>query len=196
MYKLPKTNFHTQADNPLAKVFYGRAELNAAAAYCHFQTGNMVQTLVHELKYKGKKELGTHLGKWYGHELKESPLYNMVEVVLPVPLHKRKLKKRGYNQSAYFANGLAQSMGVHFMEDGLTRVKDTETQTNKSRYERWENVKDIFQVNRKAELAGKHVLLVDDIITTGATVESCVHTLANAQVASVSVASIGYANII
>lgn len=196
MYKLPKTNFHTQPENALRKSLWGRVEVNAAAAYCFYQKGNTVQDLVHELKYKGKKELGTYLGKWYGQELKQSPLYEKVELVVPVPLHRKKLKRRGYNQSAYFANGIAKSMGVICMEDALARTIDTETQTRKSRYSRWENVKDIFGVNKKEELIGKHVLLVDDIITTGATIEACVHTLNSIPVASVSVASIGYTEVV
>jgi ComF family protein len=192
IYKLPKTNFHTQADNTLSKVFAGRAEVNAVAAWCYYQKGNSVQDLVHELKYKGKKELGVSIGKWYGHDLKGTALYEKVEVVVPVPLHKKKLKRRGYNQSAYFAKGLAESMKIKCLEDGLARIVDTETQTRKSRYSRWENVKDIFSANKPEELRGKHVLLVDDIITTGATIEACVHTLKAIPVASVSIASIGY----
>ena len=195
MYKLPKTNFHTQPDNILYKTFYGRAELNAAAAYCHYQKGNMVQDLVHELKYNGKKELGTYLGKWYGQDLKQSPAFEKIDVIVPVPLHKRKLRKRGYNQSAYFAYGLAHGMGAACIENALIRVKNTETQTKKSRYSRWENVKDIFGVANKEALAGKHVLLVDDIITTGATIEACVQALKDVPLASLSVASIGYTNI-
>lgn len=195
MYKLPRTNFHIQPGNALQKVFDGRADIAMAAAYCHYQKGNTVQDLVHELKYNGKKELGAYLGKWYGHDLKASDMYKPVDVVVPVPLHKRKMRKRGYNQSAWFAKGLAESLGAQCMEDGLKRVKYTETQTRKSRYERWENVKDIFEVNRKQELRGKHVLLVDDIITTGATIEACSHALLSLPVASVKVASIGYTNI-
>jgi ComF family protein len=195
IFKLPKTNFHTQTDNTLSKVFAGRAEVNAAAAWCYYQKGNSVQDLVHELKYKGKKELGISIGKWYGHDLKQSASYEKIEVVVPVPLHKKKLKRRGYNQSAYFAKGLAESMKIVCLEDGLMRTIDTETQTRKSRYSRWENVKDIFSANKVEELRGKHVLLVDDIITTGATIEACVHTLKAIPVASVSIASIGYTEV-
>lgn len=196
VFKLPKTNFHLQAENPLAKVFWGRVELSAVAAYCQYQKGNSVQDLVHELKYKGKKELGLYLGKWYGYDLKQAEQFRKVEVVIPVPLHRKKLKRRGYNQSAWFAKGLAESMGMPCMEDGLIRLVDTDTQTRKSRYSRWENVKDIFDVSNVAALKGKHVLLVDDIITTGATIEACTHALVKAEVASVAVASIGYAEVL
>lgn len=195
MYKLPRTNFHTHPGNALQKVFDGRANIAMAAAYCHYQKGNTVQDLVHEIKYKGKKELGAYLGKCYGHELKSAAPYSNIDAVVPVPLHPRKMRKRGYNQSAWFAKGLAESMGAQCLEDGLKRTKYTETQTRKSRYERWENVKDIFDVNRKQELTGKHVLLVDDIITTGATIEACSHALLALPVASLKVAAIGFTNV-
>lgn len=196
MYKLPKTNYHTNIDNPLAKVFWGRVEVNAVAAYCHYQKGNTVQDLVHELKYNGKKQLGTYLGKWYGTDLKESPLFNKVDAIVYIPLHPTKLKKRGYNQSALFAEGLAQSMGVPVLHGALSRVKNTDTQTRKSRIERWANVEGIFKVDKPEELINKHVLLVDDIITTGATIEACAVELLKANPASISIASIGCADTI
>ncbi len=196
MYKLPKTNYHTNTDNPLAKVFWGRVEVNAVAAYCHYQKGNSVQDLVHELKYNGKKQLGTYLGKWYGNDLKESPLFNKVDAIVYIPLHPTKLKKRGYNQSALFAEGLAQSMVVPVLHGALSRVKNTDTQTRKSRIERWANVEGIFKVDKPEELINKHVLLVDDIITTGATIEACAVELLKANPASISIASIGCADTI
>jgi len=195
MFKLPKTGFHLQQNNVLYNTFWGNADIAAAAACFYYQKGNTVQELVHELKYNDKKELGTYLGKWYGRELKNSEHFNKIDVVIPVPLHPRKLRKRGYNQSAYFAKGIAESMGKGYLEDALIRVKDTQTQTRKSRYSRWENVKDIFDIKRKEELQGKHVLLADDIITTGATIEACYWALAKAPVASLSVVSIGYTNV-
>src|ERR1700722_11476393 len=196
IYKLPKTNFHTAADNPLAKVFWGRVDVNAVSAYCHYQKGNMVQDLVHELKYKGKKELGIDIGKWYGHDLKTSPLFNKADYILYIPLHPSKLRKRGYNQSACFAEGLSKSMGIAVLHDALSRIKNTDTQTRKSRYERWENVEGIFKVDMIEELKGKHVLLVDDIITTGATIEACLVELNKVPVSAVSVAAIGCADTI
>jgi ComF family protein len=191
-YKLPKTDYHNHPQNPLYKVFYGRAEIQAAAAYCYFTKGNMVQDLVHEIKYNGKKELGVCFGKWYGADLKNVSPFSELDYIIPVPLHPKKLKRRGYNQSACFAEGLSQAMNVAVLQNGLKRIKDTETQTNKSRFSRWENVKDVFAVENAGQLRHKHVLVVDDIITTGATVEACIHVLKEAGVKSVSVASIGY----
>lgn len=192
LYKLPKTEYHNQPNNLLAKAFYGRAEVKAAAAYCYYAKGGMVQDLVHEIKYKGKKELGNAFGKWYGAELKHAPAFSELDYIIPVPLHPQKLKRRGYNQSACFAQGLSTVMKVPVLPNGLKRIKNTETQTNKSRFSRWENVKDVFAVDDKEQLQNKHVLLVDDIITTGATMEACIHVLNAIPVASVSVASIGY----
>ena len=192
LYKLPKTDYHNYPTNPLYRAFYGRAEINAAAAYCYYAKGSMVQDLVHEIKYNGKKELGTCFGKWYGAELKNTSPFSELDYIIPVPLHPKKLKRRGYNQSTCFAEGLSLSMSVPVLPFAIIRLKDTETQTNKSRFSRWENVKDIFSVEDKEQLRNKHVLIVDDIITTGATMEACIHLLREASVASVSVASIGY----
>lgn len=191
-YKLPRTEYHNNPANTLYKVFYGRAEIKAATAYCYYSKGGMVQDLVHEIKYNGKRELGTCFGKWYGAELKNVSPFSELDYIIPVPLHPKKLKRRGYNQSACFAEGLSKAMNVPVLPDGLKRLKDTETQTNKSRFDRWENVKDVFSVDNKQQLQNKHVLLVDDIITTGATMEACIHALNAVPVASVSVASIGY----
>lgn len=191
-YKLPKTDYHHQPDNLLYKTFYGRAEVRAAAAYCFYAKGSMVQDLVHELKYNGKKELGEWFGKWYGTDLKNVSPFSELDFIIPVPLHPKKFKKRGYNQSACFAEGLSKAIGVPVLPNGLVRLKNTETQTNKSRFSRWENVKDVFAAENKEQLQGKHVLIVDDIITTGATMEACINALNQVPVASVSVASIGY----
>jgi len=191
-YKLPKTDYHNYPNNPLYRAFYGRAEIRAAASYCYYAKGGMVQDLVHEIKYNGKKELGTSFGKWYGIELKPIHPFSELDCIIPVPLHPKKLKRRGYNQSTFFAEGLAKTLNIQVISNGLTRVRDTETQTNKSRFSRWENVKDVFTVTNKEQLMGKHVLLVDDIITTGATLEACIHVLNSVPVASVSIASVGY----
>ncbi len=191
-YKIPKTDYHNNPNNALYKVFYGRAEIKAAASYCYFSKGSMVQDLVHAVKYNDKKELGVCLGKWYGAELKGVAPFSELDCIIPVPLHPKKLQRRGYNQSECFADGLSQVLKVPVLPSALIRLKDTETQTNKSRFSRWENVKDVFEAGNKEQLLNKHVLIVDDIITTGATMEACIHAINAAGVASVSVASIGY----
>ncbi|MDQ3048790.1 MAG: ComF family protein [Bacteroidota bacterium] len=193
-YHLPKTNFHLNNDNPVAKIFWGRINIHSAAAYYGFNKGGRVQHLIHQLKYKGQKEVGLTVGRLYGQDLKLSELFKTVETVIPVPLHARRQRKRGYNQSDYFANGLAQSMEVEADTKTLFRPFESETQTRKSRFSRWENVESVFQLKQQEKLEGKHILLVDDVITTGATLEACAQTLLKVPGVRISVATIAYAS--
>ncbi|MGQ0827118.1 MAG: ComF family protein [Bacteroidota bacterium] len=193
-YHLPKTNHHLDNENPIAKIFWGRVPILSAGAFYGFNKGGKVQQLIHQLKYKGKKEVGITIGEWYGNELKRNPAFNTVNIIIPVPLHARKEKKRGYNQSHFFAEGLAKSMNVETDFKTLIRALDSETQTKKSRFTRWKNVESIFQLKNGANLKGKHILLVDDVITTGATLEACAQTLLKIPEVKVSVATIAYAN--
>lgn len=193
LYKLPKTGFHLMEDNPVARQFWGKINFESAASYYYFSKGGSVQHLVHQLKYKGYEEIGRYVGRLYGHELLKSPLFNRVSAIVPVPLHPLKLAKRGYNQAECFAEGLAEAMQAELDTRSLVRVRASETQTRKSRFRRWENVKEIFQLTDSAALAGKHVLLVDDVITTGSTLEAAGHVLMQIPGISVSVASIACA---
>jgi ComF family protein len=193
LYHLPQTNFHMQEGNPVEQLFWGRAELNHACAIYFFQKGGKVQRLVHQFKYKGYKEIGIFLGKMYGSQLLQSPLYEGIQKVIPVPLHNSKKRKRGYNQSEQFAIGLAKSLNVEMDARSFIRIKATETQTRKTRFARWENVKEIFSVKDPEKFENQHLLLVDDIITTGATIEACAYELLRIPGVSLSVASIGYA---
>lgn len=172
-YKLPKTNFHLEKDNPFTERFWGRLSLENGASLYHFVKGGRVQELLHRLKYLGKHEIGLRLGQWYGHQLRESPLYKDIDLIVPVPLHPRKERLRGYNQSAMFAKGLSESMGKPWSKNALLRNTFTETQTHKSRAERLENVLEVFEVANTKALESKHILLVDDVMTTGATLEAC-----------------------
>ncbi|CAN5464479.1 ComF family protein [soil metagenome] len=194
IYHLPKTNFHLDNDNPIAKIFWGRINIHSAGAFYGFNKGGKVQHLIHQLKYKGRKEVGFTVGKLYGHELKKSEQFNTVDIVIPVPLHKKKIKKRGYNQSESFAEGLAVSMDATTDFNVLFRAQESETQTKKSRFNRWQNVESIFQLKDLSSLEGKHVLLVDDVVTTGATLEACAQTLQQIPGIKISVATIAYAS--
>jgi ComF family protein len=176
-FRLPKTNFHGEADNPVARLFWGRARVESAAAFLYFNKGSRVQRLVHQLKYKGRKDIGIWLGKKYGMELRNAPPFDAVRAVIPVPLHKKKYMKRGYNQSEQIAIGLSGPLNAPVKRFLLTRTRATETQTRKSRFSRYQNVREIFAVNNPEAWAGSHLLLVDDVITTGATLESCVEAL-------------------
>ncbi|MGB3949214.1 MAG: ComF family protein [Bacteroidia bacterium] len=194
VYYLPKTNYHLTYDNPVAKIFWGRVTLHSAASYYSFNKGGKVQQLIHQLKYNGQKHVGVTIGKLYGDELKYSDDFNTINTVIPVPLHPKKLKKRGYNQSDFFADGIAQSMNIHVDNKSLIRVEESSSQTKKSRYSRWQNVESIFNVNNPTEIEGKHLLLVDDVITTGATLEACAQTLLKVPNVKLSIATIAYAS--
>jgi ComF family protein len=193
VYHLPKTNFHLYNDNPIAKIFWGRINIHSAAAFYGFNKGGRVQHLVHQLKYKGRKEIGHALGKLYGSDLKKAENFCSVQTVIPVPLHPKKIKKRGYNQSEAFASGIAESMAAEPDFKTLYRAKESETQTKKTRFSRWENVETIFQLRDQRAHTGKHILLVDDVVTTGATLEACAQTLLQIPDVKISVATIAYA---
>ncbi|MDP4281020.1 MAG: ComF family protein [Bacteroidota bacterium] len=192
-YHLPKTGFHLDPENPASRLFWGRVRLENCASYLFFTKGEKVQRMIHHLKYKGRKDIGFFLGKRYGYSLRESPSFMSVEVIVPVPLHKKRLMQRGYNQSEQFANGLKASMGIPVDSYALIRTKNTGTQTKKSRFSRWENVAEMFYVPDPSRIAGKHVLLVDDVITTGATLEACARAMLKFPGVKVSVASIAVA---
>lgn len=192
-YHLPKTNYHNDNDNPIAKIFWGRTNIFSAAAYYNFGKGSQVQHLVHQLKYRGRKEIGTAIGSFYGYDLRKSKSFNTVETVIPVPLHPKKQKKRGYNQSEFFATGLAQSMSVPTDFTTLYRAVASETQTRKSRFSRWKNVETVFALRDAKALEGRHILLVDDVITTGATLEACAQTLLQIPGVKLSIATIAHA---
>ena len=178
-HELPITNYHLEKENPVEKVFYGRVKLEYATALLLFQKKGMVQHLLHNLKYKGHEEIGVILGKWLGHELEKSNQFKDIDVVIPVPLHKSKLRKRGYNQVAKFAQELANSLNIDYIDNVLVKTTSTKTQVFKKRFARWDDSKAIFNIQNSKQIEGKHILLVDDIITTGATIESCVNTLLN-----------------
>jgi len=195
IYKLPKTNFHMHENNPIARIFWGRANIHAATSYLFFNKGGSVQKLIHQFKYKGNLETGKYLGQLFGTDLNKSNLFNTVDIIIPVPLHQKKLHKRGFNQSEIIADGISKAMDVPVNIDSLLRVEHTETQTKKARYTRWENVKGKFGLMEPEKLAGMHILLVDDVLTTGATLESCAQSLFEIPDVTISLATIAYAQV-
>jgi len=193
MYHLPKTNYHEDEDNPVIRHFWGKVNITAAASYFFFNKGQKVQKLIHRLKYKGQKEIGLKIGELYGSELTKSGIFCTADLIVPVPLHKSRLRTRGYNQSDFFAKGLSAAMNIPAETALLTRNKKTETQTKKNRFSRWENVNEVFSVLTEKNIEGKHFLLVDDVITTGSTLTACAEVLLKHKDTKVSIASIAYA---
>ncbi|MBS4057110.1 MAG: ComF family protein [Bacteroidetes bacterium] len=186
---LADTGYEGVQDNPVARMYWGRCRFEAACGIYFFSKKGKVQHLIHELKYKGNREAGLFLGTEMGKKMAASALYQSVDVVVPVPLHPKKIHKRGFNQSEIIAHGIQEITSWPVSTDNLIRSVATATQTKKSRTARWENVKDIFLLQRPGDLAGKHVLLVDDVITTGSTIEACAIALSAAPGIKISVAA-------
>jgi len=193
--ELPKTLFHTMKENPLEKIFWGRVKLESVAARYYFRKKSKIQRLMHRLKYKGAKEIGIIIGEKYGHELLENPIFRSVNVIVPIPLHPDKERIRGYNQSEMFGIGLSQSMNIPQDTKHFLKATSTESQTKKNRYNRWENVKEIFTIVDEDFFRGKHILLIDDIITTGATIEAAAQMLLKIEGVRVSVVGIAAAGV-
>ncbi|MES2850189.1 MAG: phosphoribosyltransferase family protein [Bacteroidota bacterium] len=169
---LPATLYAELPNNPIEKIFFGRIPLVAAHAEFYFAKESLIQHLVHQLKYKGNKEIGVYLGEMMGRTLKKSNRFNNIDGLIALPLFPDKERKRGYNQAAVICEGMSQAMKVPVYNNVLIRRKFTETQTKKHRAERWENVAESFAVKNEEQVKGKHLLLVDDVITTGATLEA------------------------
>jgi len=193
LHQLPKTNFWGEEDNPVCRIFWGRVNINHASSLYYFAKGGKVQHLMHQLKYKGKKEIGVYTGKLFGDYLKKSVFYSDVDVIIPVPLHPKRKRKRGYNQSEMFARGLAEAFAKPYDIHTLVRTYASETQTKKSRFRRWENVKEIFALKDHQHMINKHILLVDDVVTTGATLEACATMLLQIPGIKISVATLACA---
>lgn len=190
---LPQTNFHLEKENALMELFWGRIELVHATALYYFRKGGRTQHLIHQLKYANQPQIGVQLGELLGIQLATSAFYQDIDYVIPVPLHPRKERIRGYNQSDAIAQGISSGMGKPWERGILRRVVFTETQTKKNRMERMKNVGGAFEVFTPHRIEGKHILLVDDVVTTGATLEVCALTLLKIKGVRVSLAVLGYA---
>jgi len=193
-YDLPVTNFHLHDENKVEQLFWGRVNIDGATAFYAYKKGSRYQQLIHFIKYKGQKELGVETGRRFGYRLAESERFAAADVLVPVPLHPKKQKKRGYNQCLFIALGMAEALGKPVSSGNLYRKVFTNTQTRKSRFERWQNVEGIFDIHRPEEFTGKHVLLVDDVVTTGSTLEACAYQLLKIEGVKVSIATLAFAD--
>ncbi len=170
---LPETGFIPAAGNPVEKIFYGRIDVLLAGAAYYFTKQSALQNTIFSLKYKSNQEAGIYLGKLLGNKIKESKRFEDVDVLVPLPLNNKKQFKRGYNQAEVICKGIAEVWKKPINTDVVLRSINTKTQTHKNRVARWQSMQGVFDVNNVKELEGKHILLVDDVVTTGATLEAC-----------------------
>jgi ComF family protein len=194
LHALPVTNFHLYAGNPVEQQLTGRLSPVSAMAYCYFTRGAMMQELLHRIKYKGHTELGRLLGRMMGKALQESGRFEGIEALIPLPLHRAKERLRGYNQSVILCEGLAEVLALPVITNAVIRLAATQTQTHKNRIERWQNMQGMFRLVQPQLVAGKRLLLVDDVITTGATMDACVRALMEAEGVRLSVAALAWAD--
>lgn len=190
---LPRTNYHLKKDNPVEQLFWGKIPLERATSFFYYRKGSDFRQILHQLKYGGQKEIGAIMGRYMASELLMSGFFEGIDVIIPVPLHKKKQQIRGYNQSEWIARGITAVTGIMVDTETVVRHKNTETQTRKSAYERWENVDGIFELHRAEFLAGKHILLVDDVLTTGATTVACASCLMAQEGVKISVLTLAMA---
>ena len=193
IYKLPRTNYHLRPFNPAEQLFTGKVEIEKATAFLHYEKGGKVQQLIYAIKYKGEKEAGFQLGRQAALALHEKGFFEGIDMLLPVPLHSQRQKKRGYNQAEWIARGIASVCLLPIENKALARIRKTNTQTHKNVFDRWTNVQNIFSVKSEEPLIGKHVLLIDDVLTTGATIGACASCLSAIEGARISILTLSIA---
>ena len=191
--QLPETGYQNIPGNETELRFAGRIPFVHATSYAWFTTDGLLQHLIHGLKYKNKKEIGYYLGQRFGHSMQQVNFISTPDLIIPVPLHPAKMAQRGYNQSMYIAQGLSSVLNIPAADDILLRVKNTQTQTNKTRAERVDNMVDAFKIAANINLKDKHILILDDVLTTGATLEACALALMKQESIKISIATVGIA---
>src|SRR5690554_217784 len=192
LYKLPRTNYHRVKDNPVSRKFDGRMPIHAAFSFLFFRKGNLSQNLLHKLKYQGREDFGERLGMLFAKDLKDDK-YPLPDLLIPLPLHPKRLAQRGYNQCHSIARGMKAHLKIEIGYNTVKRVVANPTQTRKTRFDRWLNVEHIFEVAEPDAVIGRHVLLLDDVITTGSTLEACGVCLLEAGAREISIATIASA---
>lgn len=190
---LPQTSFHLHPNNPVEKLFWGRLPLTSATAQYYFTKQSVMQRLMHELKYKGNKEAGWYLGRLMGQQLHASNRFRQIDALIPLPLFPTKEHQRGYNQATLLCEGISRETGKPVLKNAVARTQHTESQTKKTRVERWQNMEGRFEVHDAGAIQGKHLLLVDDVVTTGATLEACGQELLQAPDVRLSIATLCFA---
>jgi len=190
--ELPYTGFENIPGNATEKLFWGRLNLQFGVSIFYFVPGNSIQEIIHQIKYKEEKNLGIFMGRLMGQKLSKIMAQQQIDYCIPMPLHPKKEYKRGYNQASLLCMGIQDVCAVEYHEKVIVRIENTNSQTKKSRIERWNNVETIFSVQEKEKIIGKNILIVDDVITTGASTESCGQILLNNGANSVSIAGLAF----
>ena len=191
---LPQTSFHLHSNNPIEKLFWGRIPVRYATAQYYFTKGSLIQNLMHRFKYKGDKDLGFFLGRLIGYQLNDTNRFREIDVLIPLPLFPSKERKRGYNQATLLCEGIAEILKKPVLKGAVIRTTYTESQTKKNRVERWQNMEGRFQIADEKAIKGKHVLLVDDVITTGATLEACGYEILKGENVTLSIATLCFSS--
>jgi len=191
-HDLPLTPFKNYQENKIIASFYGRVAIEKANSLLYYRKTGITKKLIHELKYKGNEDVGTFFGNWLGEILKENKEFANIDFIVPVPLHPNKLRQRGYNQVTKFGKQLSFHLKKPLIENILQRTSTAKTQTFKARFERFNNIDTKFHLNDTSIFANKHILLIDDVITTGATLESCAKELQKTTPIKISILTMAY----
>lgn len=189
---LPVTNFHMHANNPVEKIFWGRIPVVAATSFMYFTKDSMLQKLLHEFKYNGRKEIGSFLSNIMALEFMQSNRFRYFDGVVPLPLHGERLRRRGYNQAEVIARSVTETLQIPLLDKLVRRRSSTDTQTKKNRQERWDNIEGKFELTNTEDGRDKHLLLVDDVTTTGATLEACARELFKISGVRLSIATLAF----
>lgn len=191
-HDLPLINDNTYINKKLTSIFFGKTNVNTVKSFLYYRKEGKVQQLIHNLKYKNREDIGYFLGKWFGHLLKEQQTFTNIDYIIPVPLHPRKLKLRGYNQVTQFGISLSNILNIEYKPKVLIRTSTSKTQTLKQRFERFSNINTKFKLVDTQFFENKHILLIDDVITTGATLEACCNELLKTKNITISIATLAY----
>ncbi|TYP99770.1 ComF family protein [Tenacibaculum adriaticum] len=191
-HDLPQINLKNYQNNEITDIFYGRTAIKKGASFLYFRKKGITKQLIHHLKYKNRQDVGTFIGNWFGYELDKSNEFKNIDYIVPVPLHSSKLKKRGYNQLTTFGNSLSTTLKTPYLPDVLLRISSTKTQTFKKRFERFSSTTTKFNLTNTSVFENKHVLLIDDVITTGATLEACCNELLKSKNITISIITMAF----